>query len=210
MESVQHKLEKYRNKLMNETDESKIEFYNLKMQQYFIMQKQIQKGGDPMAMFGINSQELEKINQSTIEHIGNTKGDTVGAVPVEELLRSISQQATEYSNENIALQQLNKTLVKQLIELHRTASQIGKELDVNNLPSVRSVKEAFALFQPIKNVLVEYYVEELNKDNLSEQTIQQIVSELSLLDRESTIKEIGDRLRESPAKLPKEIKDILA
>jgi hypothetical protein len=212
MENISHKLEKYRTKLINATEEDKIEMYNLKMQQYLILQKQmIKTGGSTKEIFAVTDTNVKKITEETSKKIKSHE-DVYTAASVKELLANITNQVKEHSEDYNDLQKENSEITAQLIKLHRDAADIAKASNVTDSPLVKNIEEVMALFRPIQNVLVEYYVKELKGlagTEPDEHKLKIISEELKLFDRESTIKQLAEKLVEERDQLPTPIRYIL-
>jgi len=120
--NIEKKLNKYRQKLINSTDPEKIEIYNLKMQQYLIMQKsnkttapihgsetsayyeishigpnekqKVSNNIEPMKNFLVNyyTEELNKLNKKDAEKLREIKEELKLLEP--ETLNEIKQKLT--------------------------------------------------------------------------------------------------------------------
>ncbi len=212
MENITRKLEKYRTKLINATEEDKIELYNLKMQQYLILQKQmIKTGGSSKEIFAVTDKNIEKITEETAKKIKSHE-DVYTADSVKNLLSNIADKVKEHSEDYNELQKENSEITAQLIQLHRDASNIAKASNITDSPIVENIEQVMKLFKPIQNVLVEYYAKELKElagTNPDEHKLKIISDELRLFDNESTIKQLAERLIEEKEQLPSSIRHIL-
>jgi hypothetical protein len=212
MENINYKLEKYRTKLINATEEDKIEMYNLKMQQYLFLQKKMTKtGGSTKEIFAITDANVKKITDETSNKIKSHE-DVYTASSVKELLTNISNKVKEHSEDYNDLQKENSEITAQLIQLHRDAADIAKASNITDSPLVQNIEQVMKLFKPIQNVLVEYYAKELKElagTNPDEHKLKIISDELKLFDHESTIKQLAERLVEERDQLPPSIRNIL-
>ncbi len=212
MENIIQKLEKYRTKLINATEEDKIELYNLKMQQYLILQKQMQKsGGSAKDIFAVTDKNMQKITEETSKKIKSHE-EAYSAESVKKLLTDIAGKVKEHSEDYNELQKENSAITAQLIQLHRDAADIAKSSNVTDSPLVEDIEQVMKLFKPIQNVLVEYYVKELKEltgSNVDEHKLRIISEELKLFDQESTIKQLAERLAEEKEQLPASIRSVL-
>ena len=198
MDTIINKLEKYRSKLINATEEDKIELYNLKMQQYLILQKKMQNGG---------SKDIFALTEATEKKMLDHE-KVYSAKSVEHVLEDIKGKVKDASVKYNSLKEENSEITEQIIKLHRDAAHMTNIADVNNSPTVKGIEDAIKLFEPIQNVLVTYYVEELKKINPNdEDKVKIIASELGLFDKESTIQLIANELK--GVELPSTIRDII-
>jgi len=198
MDTIINKLEKYRSKLINATEEDKIELYNLKMQQYLILQKKMQNGG---------SKDIFALTEATEKKMLDHE-KVYSAKSVEHVLEDIKGKVEHASEKYKSLKKENSEITGELIKLHRDSENMMNMADVNNSPTVKGIDDAIKLFEPIQNVLVTYYVEELKKiDPNDEDKVKIIASELGLFDKDSTIQLIANELK--GVELPSTIRDII-
>jgi hypothetical protein len=199
MENINKKLIKYRTKLINATDADKVELYNLKMQQYMIMQKNLLKKGGNSDIFAVAKDTKDKLNS----------GQNVYSIQtVEDLLTDIKNKVETASEGYQSMKADNQTLTKEMIDLHREVSKSIEPKDVNQSPVVQTLSEALKLFEPVQNILVEYYqkeISELNEENKDK--IPLIVQELGMFEK-ATRDLLKEKIADIP-NVPEEITKIL-
>ena len=198
MDKINSKLNKYRNKLINSTDSEKMEMYNLKMQQYMIMQKKlIKKGGN---IFAVNS--LNKMTDNTISRI-NSSQNVYSSEAVDKYLSDVLANVKNAASILSDISEDNSKLTEQIIRTHRDAIKRVVSKDFNG--STEFAEAANAL-KPTENALVKYYLNEIKSvsgltDN--DDKVKQIVSELSLFDKEilnEVAKLLGDNVPQETIK----------
>lgn len=123
MEEINKKLQKYREKLINAKDTNKIELYNLKMQQYLILQKNLLKKGGENETKNISSNNINsnKITNKTESHDNHDK-----------LLSDVSEKLNEINDKtNTSIKFYNsieniiaKQFIRKILNLN-----IDKEID---------------------------------------------------------------------------------
>ena len=196
MDKINQKLNKYRNKLINATSSDKMDYYNLKMQQYLIMQKNLLKsGGSTNGIFALAEDAKSHISA------GN---EVYSIKEVEDNLKNISEKIEKISE---SYNETNKQMTEKLIDIRREAHKSIQSKTFSESPTFNNINEAIDTFKTIENVLIQYYVDEIT--NLKEedaQKIEFILSELALFEK-STIKAISEQICDKS--VPKNIKDYL-
>ncbi len=198
MDKINSKLQKYRNKLINATSAEKMEIYNLKMQQYLILQKKIVKEGGSKDIFALTEDTQKKIKSN--ENVYNVNS-------VENFLTGMRENLTNVSTNYNTLQNENKELTSEIINLHRNAAQLIKSQNIEDSPTVKGIEDAIKLFEPIQNVLVTYYENELKTlDKEDNEKVKYILEELELFEK-STKDLIAEKVCNT--ELPESIRNIL-
>jgi len=196
MDKINQKLNKYRLKLINADSTDKMDFYNLKMQQYLIMQKKLLKSGG-------STGDIFALAEDTKNHI-SSRNDVYSVQEVEKNLSEIKNKLTEVSenyNSN------NSEMTKKLIDIRREAMKAMNSRNFSESPTFNNINEAINAFKSIENVLINYYVDEIKtlNDNDNEK-IDYILSELALFEN-NTIKILSDTL--CNMNIPEKIKNYL-
>lgn len=198
MDKINQKLNKYRLKLINANTSEKMDFYNLKMQQYLIMQKQLLKSGGGMEIFAM----VSDTKKNEVYSIDNPEKNEIPTPNIEDIEKNLTviknrlDQVSENYNNN------NSEIAKSLIDIRREAM---KSIDSPNLiesPTFKNIDEAITGFKCIEKVLVKYYIDEIKSLDDNDEKIDYILSELTLFET-NTIKEIFDNLHD--VKIPEKI-----
>lgn len=175
MDKINQKLNKYRVKLINAKTSDKMDFYNLKMQQYLIMQKNILKtgGGGGTEFFGYINNDLQaysvdKNNEPVLVNADNN-----------------NEQEPVSSGENN--QQAKETTVEE--------TKSGK---------FANLREANDALRAIEDIVIDYYVSQIKDIGDDMTKIDYIVSEFDIFE-ESTVERIQKKLVEQKIKIPQKI-----
>jgi hypothetical protein len=196
MDKINQKLNKYRLKLINANSTEKMDFYNLKMQQYLIMQKKLLKSGG-------STSDIFALAEDTKSHI-SSRNDVYSVEEVEKNLSEIKNKLSEVSenyNNN------NTEMTKKLIDIRREAMKAMNSRNFSDSPTFNSINDAINAFKSIENVLINYYIDEIKSLNESDnEKIDYIISELALFEN-NTVKVISDTL--CSMNIPEKIKNYL-
>ncbi len=182
MDKINQKLNKYRVKLINAKTSDKMDFYNLKMQQYLIMQKNLLKtGGGGTEMFGYINNDLQaysvdKNNEPVVEPVNASENKEPMQEPVN---------ASE-----------NKEPVQEPVNASKNKEPYANIHDANE-----------ALWS-IENIVIDYYVSQIKDIGDHLDKIDYIVSEFKIFE-ESTVERIQKKLVEQNITIPEKIKNCL-
>ncbi len=182
MDKINQKLNKYRVKLINAKTSDKMDFYNLKMQQYLIMQKNLLKtGGYGTEMFGYINNDLQaysvdKNNEPVVEPVNASENKEPMQEPVN---------ASE-----------NKEPVQEPVNASKNKEPYANIHDANE--ALRS----------IENIVIDYYVSQIKDIGDDKDKIDYIVSEFNIFE-ESTVERIQKKLVEQNITIPEKIKNCL-
>ena len=191
MDKINAKLNKYRNKLINATDSDKMEIYNLKMQQYMIMQKKLMKQGGNI--FALNS--LNKMTDATINSMSSAK-NVYSSEAVDKYLTDVLGDIKNAASAMSELQDENTDMTKQIVKTHREAI---KNIISKPFTGSPEFAEAARTLKPTESALVKYYTNEIKSviQSPSDEQVAQLVSELSLFEKEilsEIAKSLGDNV----------------
>ena len=155
MDKINSKLNKYRVKLVNASNPEKMEIYNLKMQQYMILQNRMIKSGGDYSIFA--AEDLNKLTEDTKTRMSNN--NTVYTVDsVQKFLDKITGDITNASENSNKIINDNQSLSKQIIDTHRA---ISNQVNLSEFNDYSKITDALNSFQKYENTVVKYYSEEL-------------------------------------------------
>ena len=207
MDKINSKLNKYRVKLVNASNPEKMEIYNLKMQQYMILQNRMIKSGGDYSIFA--AEDLNKLTEDTKTRMSNN--NTVYTVDsVQKFLDKITGDITNASENSNKIINDNQSLSKQIIDTHRA---ISNQVNLSEFNDYSKITDALNSFQKYENTVVKYYSEELTnilKDsNVNhDKEINIIIYELNLFNPE-TKQKILEELQKNNLNIPENILQVL-
>ncbi len=208
MEKINAKLNKYRAKLINASDPEKMDMYNLKMQQYMILQNRLIKSGGDYTIFA--AQDMSKLTDDTIGRINKTT-NVYTVDSVQKFLDKVVSDINNTSNDINKIADDNENLTKQIIDTHRS---VINQVNVSEFEGYDKINGALGSFKKYENVVVKYYVDELsnmlNNNNVDYAKEYDIIAfELKLFSSE-TKQKILDGLKNKNLVIPNVIVDALS
>ncbi len=155
MEKINAKLNKYRAKLINATNPEKMEMYNLKMQQYMILQNRMIKSGGDYTIFA--AQDLNKLTEDSMKRYNNTT-NVYTVDSVQKFLDRVAGNINETSAHTNQVIDETELLTKQIIDTHRS---VINQVNISEIESYDKITDALGSFRKYENTVIKYYVEEL-------------------------------------------------
>ncbi len=195
MDKINQKLNKYRVKLINAKTSDKMDFYNLKMQQYLIMQKNLLKtGGYGTEMFGYINNDLQaysvdKNNEPVVEPVNASENKEPMQEPVNAGI--INEPVQE---------PVNAGVINEPVQEPVNTSE--------NKEPYANLHDANEALRSIENIVIDYYVSQIKDIGDDKDKIDYIVSEFKIFE-ESTAERIYKKLIEQNITIPPKIKNCL-
>ncbi len=195
MDKINQKLNKYRVKLINAKTSDKMDFYNLKMQQYLIMQKNLLKtGGYGTEMFGYINNDLQAYS------VDKNNEPVVEPVNASENKKPVVEPVNASENKEPMQEPVNASENKEPVQEPVNASK--------NKEPYANIHDANEALRSIENIVIDYYVSQIKDIGDDKDKIDYIVSEFNIFE-ESTVERIQKKLVEQNITIPEKIKNCL-